>query len=323
MKFLGSLWVMAVLCLCMLLLGETVYGKTVYKWTDSQGEVHLTDYPPEQTEAQTAVEAIDEKDVERRIERFKGPAIPHGDRAGLGSAGWVPGTGGAGAAEMEKFLAGWFASPDMGLFQLMSAKMMTLAVAFVLSFHLFYSLALYLICRKLGVPQPWLAWIPTVNFVPTVRAAGLSLWWSLPLLVPLLSYIPGVITHPILVLLVFGVLLFDLVFFFVLWGRICGNLWISQWWSLMILLPPLFVILIGYLAFKDEPDERSVSRLRPALATLVLFAVLTTSSYVGLNKIVIPRMVNEMEQQFSNMDWSLPASEAAHQLLSHPQGAQH
>ncbi len=309
--------------LLFLLIGSTVDGKTVYKWIDNQGEIHLSDYPPEQAKAQRPVEAIDFKDVERRVERFKGPAIPLDDSAALGSALWLPGAGGAGAVEMEQFLSGLFASPQTGLFQLMSAQMMTLVVAFVLSFHLLYGLSFYLICRKLHVPHSWLAWIPMLNFVPMVRAAGLSLGWSVPLLVPLLSYIPGVVTQPILVTLIFAALVFDLMLFFVLWVRICGNLWISRWWGLLILLPPLFLILLGYLAFKEEPEERTVPRLRPAVATLVLFLVLTTSSYVGLNKVLIPRMMNDMEQQLSNMDWSLPSSEEALQLLSNPQGSQH
>ena len=323
MKFSRALWMISTLSLFILLIGSPVDGKTIYKWTDNQGEIHLSDYPPEQATAQTPAEAIDVKEVERRVERFKGPAIPLDDSAALGSAGWVPGAGGAGAVEMEQFLSGWFASPQTGLFQLMSAQMMTLVVAFVLSFHLLYGLSLYLICRKLHVPHSWLAWIPMLNFVPMVRAAGLSLGWSVPLLAPLLGYIPGVLTNPILVILILAMLVFDLVFFLVLWVRICGNLWISRWWGLLILLPPLFVILIGYLAFKEEPEERSVPRLRPAVATLVLFVVLTTTSYVGLNKVLIPRMMNDMEQQLSNMDWSLPSSEKALQLLSNPQGSQH
>lgn len=323
MKLSGTLWMVSTLSLFILLIGSPVDGKTVYKWTDTQGEVHLTDYPPEEAKAQAPAEAIDVKDVQRRIERFKGPAIPLEDSAALGSAGWLPGAGGAGAAEMEQFLAGWFASPQLGLFQLMSAKMMTFVVAFLLFFHLMYSLALYLICRKLHVPHPWAAWIPTVNFVPMVRAAGLSLWWSVPLLAPLLGYIPGVATNPILVILIFAMLVFDLLFFFVLWMRICGNLWISKWWGLLILLPPLFFILLGYLAFKEESEERSVPRLRPAVATLVLFVLLTTTSYVGLKKVVIPHMMNDMEQQMSTMNWSFPSSEDALQLLSNPQGSQH
>jgi hypothetical protein len=333
MKLSRTVWMIAALSLLVFLVGGPVDGKTVYKWTDSKGEVHLTDYPPEQVGDQTPVEAIDVKEIERRIERVKEPALPpeaeaafeeltRNLAAAFGSSGPVPGGEIPGAEKMQQQMAGWFASPEMGLFQLTSARMMTFVVAFGLFVHLLYSLSLYQICRKLGVPHAWLAWIPTVNFIPTVRAAGLSLWWSLPLLAPLLSYIPGVSTNVILVILLIAVLVFDIVFFFVLWIRICGNLWISKWWGLLILVAPLFLILLGYLAFKEEPEERSVSRLRPAMATLVFFVVLTASSYVGLKKVVMPRMMNEMEQPMSTMSQSFFPSEDALKLLSNPEGPQ-
>ncbi len=319
--------------LLFLLVEKPLDAKTVYKWTDSKGEVHLTDYPPEQAGNQTPVEAIDVKEIERRIERVKEPALPPEAEAALGeltrelaaafgSSGPVPGGEIPGAEEMQKQMAGFFASPEMGLFQSMNVKMMTAVVAIALFFHLLYSLSLYLICRKIQVPHAWTAWIPTLNFIPTVQAAGLSAWWSLPLLVPLLNYIPGVPTNPVVVILLFAVLLFNLVFFVVLWVRICGNLWISKWWGLLILLPPLFFILLGYLAFKEEPEERTVAWLRPAMATLALFGVLTASSYVGLKKVVIPRMLNEMEQQMSIMGQSFLSSEDALKLLSNPEGSQ-
>ncbi len=321
------------LFLVFLLFEKPVDAKTVYKWTDSKGEVHLTDYPPEQTGTETPVEAIDVKEIERRIERVKEPILPpeadaalqeltRNLAAAMGSAASVPSEEGPSPEEMQQQLAGWFASPQMGLFQMMSAKLFTAVVALGLFVHLLYSLSLYLICRKLEVPHPWLSWIPTVNFIPTVQAAGLSIWWSLPLLAPLLSYIPGFSTSTILSLLLFVVVLFDLFFFVVLWIRICGNLWISRWWGLLILLPPLFLILLGYLAFKEEPEERSVPTLRPAMVTLAVFAVLTAGAYVGLKKVVMPRMMNEMEQQLSTMTQSLLSSEDAEQLLSNPQGSQ-
>ncbi len=333
MKFSQIACVVWTLFLVFFLVDPPLDAKTVYKWTDEKGEVHLTDYPPEQTGGPTEVEAIVVREIERRIERVKEPALPpeaegaleemtRSLAAAFGNAGAVSGGDVPRAEEMQQQMARWFSSPEMALFQWMSAKMFTAVVAVALFLHLLYSLSLYLICRKLEVPHPWMAWVPTLNVVPTVGAAGLSLWWCLPLLAPLLSYIPGLSTHPIFALFLFAIVVFDMVFFVVLWVRICGNLWMSKWWGLLILLPPLFLILLGYLAFKEEPEERTVPTLRPVMVTLVVFLVLTASSYVGLKNVVMPRMMNEMEQQLSTMGQSFFSSEDARQLLSNPQASQ-
>ena len=56
-----------------------------------------------------------------------------------------------------------------------------------LTAYLFYSYCLYLIATKLGEANAWLAFIPVFNFILILRMAGMSGWWILGLLVPLLN----------------------------------------------------------------------------------------------------------------------------------------
>ena len=53
--------------------------------------------------------------------------------------------------------------------------------------YLFISYSVYLIAKKLGEENAWLAFVPVFNFVLILRIAGMSGWWILGLLVPLLN----------------------------------------------------------------------------------------------------------------------------------------
>lgn len=54
-------------------------------------------------------------------------------------------------------------------------------------FYIFFAYCIYVIAKKLGAESAWLAFVPVFNFVLILRIAGMSGWWILGLLVPLLN----------------------------------------------------------------------------------------------------------------------------------------
>ena len=63
----------------------------------------------------------------------------------------------------------------------------------LLAFHLFYSYCCLLICRKTGNPGGFWVWVPLFQFLPLLRAAGMSRWWFLACFVPLLNLVPAIL----------------------------------------------------------------------------------------------------------------------------------
>jgi hypothetical protein len=305
----------AVLLWCILLTPDLLHSRTVYKWVDANGQLHFTDYPPQEGQGGILQESIEVKEAEGRKSGETAPGISSAIAEALNQIGetlpaslqgtemekWVQSVPIFSARDgtLEEQLTAFFSSPQMRLFQLWSGMMMTFIVALVLFGHFYYALCLYLICRKVEVGHGWLAWVPVVNFFPLVRAAGKSGWWSIPLLAPMLGSIPQVAQNPSVMLVLFGMLVFDLVFIVVLWVRICHNLWINKWFGLLVLIPPVHMILMGYLAFREEPEELGLRRLRPAVVALIFFLVLTAGFHSAFHKVLMPRLTDQLLQDSS------------------------
>jgi hypothetical protein len=265
MKKIGyyKIIIFSVLLGSLLLDPRPLCSKTLYKWMDSKGEVHVTDIPPNNDAEGTLLEEIEMK-----------------DRAGQGIWKWRASRKIVNPEEGTSLnrLSAWMSSPEMKLFELQSARMMTVVFGAAIFLNLFYSLCLYLIARKVGLRIAWLAWIPVANFFPLAGSAGLSPWWGILFVLPSLASIPQVGMNTVLVLV------------------LCLNLWVSGWFGLLVLIPPFFFILLGYLAFREESEELSVPRLRPAVITLVLCLALTASFHVAFKKVWMPWW-NELVQQ--------------------------
>ena len=104
-----------------------------------------------------------------------------------------------------------------------------------LAVYVYFCLCIFLIAKKLGVPNPWLAWIPLVQLWTVVNCAGKPWWWLLLLLVPIVSFIVSIM----------------------LWMSISENLGRNKWLGLLMLLPIFNLIYIGILAFSK--GEKNVS----------------------------------------------------------------
>lgn len=110
----------------------------------------------------------------------------------------------------------------------------------LLLFYLFGCYCGKLICDKTGKKAGLLIWVPVLQNLPMLRAADMSGWWLLPLLLPGLNLIPAVI-----------------------WAvKITQARNKSGWIALLLLLPLLNVLAFLFLAFSSgRPRERAKPRM--------------------------------------------------------------
>ena len=119
-------------------------------------------------------------------------------------------------------------------------------VGVVLLLHLFQCYCLMLICRKTGKPPGILVWLPVLQVFPMLRAAGMSGWWFLGLLVPVLNLVASV-----------------------LWclniAKARGK---SVWVGVLLLLPVTNVFAFLYLAFSNGAPAGEKEEPEPKIMTL-------------------------------------------------------
>jgi hypothetical protein len=127
-----------------------------------------------------------------------------------------------------------FPAPTMlpGLF----AGFATLIIILEIAFYIYFCLCLFLIAKKLDVPNPWMAWIPIVQIWTVVNCAGKPWWWILLLLVPVVNIFIGI----------------------VLWMSITENLGKNKWLGLLMLVPIVNFVYIGILAFSKGEKHVSI-----------------------------------------------------------------
>ena len=119
--------------------------------------------------------------------------------------------------------------------QLTSAEITGIAVDAATAYVIFCSCSL-LLCRKTGREPGLLIWIPILQILPLLRAAGMSWRWSLTFFVPVLNLVA--------------------------WMGWCVNIAISRrkslWWALLLILPVTNVFAFVYLALSGvDSQERS------------------------------------------------------------------
>src|ERR1039457_2156897 len=144
--------------------------------------------------------------------------------------------------ELSKQLQQWRAHPPARLAAMFwigskpNYPVLGIALLIYLVLHLFYSYCCLLICRKAGHPPGILVWLPCLKLFPMLRAAGMSFWWLLPLLVPVLNLGP-----------------------LILWPlKIAKARGKSAWIGLLLLVPVinLFVFLsLSFSAVAFGPDD--------------------------------------------------------------------
>jgi hypothetical protein len=137
--------------------------------------------------------------------------------------------------------------PGLALSALLPWKLLIVVMAVALGFYLFQCYCFMLICQKTGNPPGVLVWIPVLQIFPLLRAAGMSGWWFVGFLVPVVSLVASV-----------------------LWAvNISKARGKSGWVALFVILPVTYPFAILYLAFsgggatEEDEAEPQVMTLQP------------------------------------------------------------
>jgi hypothetical protein len=75
----------------------------------------------------------------------------------------------------------------------LTPQVIAIAAGSALILHLCWSFCVALICLKVDKPGGIMAWVPILQAIPMLRAAGMSAWWFPALFIPLVNIIPGVL----------------------------------------------------------------------------------------------------------------------------------
>jgi hypothetical protein len=115
------------------------------------------------------------------------------------------------------------------------------ATLILFAFYIYFALAWYSIAKKLKYRYPWLAWIPFANAAMVLQLGGFHWAWIFLALIPLIGWIAlAVIT-------------------IIATWRIFERRKYPGWFSLAPVLPYigpiLYLITIGFVAWKDQPKR--------------------------------------------------------------------
>jgi hypothetical protein len=124
--------------------------------------------------------------------------------------------------------------------------MMLGILAIIVLCYLFQCYCFLLICRKAGHPPGLWVWLPVLQWIPLLRAAGMSAWWFVACLLPLVNLVA-----------------------FIVWSvNIAKARGKSGWVAFFLILPPTSFLTLLYLAFsnggraKEESKEPEVMALQ-------------------------------------------------------------
>jgi hypothetical protein len=118
----------------------------------------------------------------------------------------------------------------------------------MLLFHIAFCFCCRLICEKTGNSPGALIWIPVLNLIPMLKAAGMSPGWIVAFVLPLLNIIAQIV-----------------------WSfKISAARGKSAWVGLLLILPVTGLFAFLYLAFSSGADkeDKKAEPVAPQLMTL-------------------------------------------------------
>jgi hypothetical protein len=104
----------------------------------------------------------------------------------------------------------------------------------VLAFYIYAALALMAIAKKTKTPNGWLAFIPIANIYLMTQMAGISGWWTLAIFAAIIPIIGGL------------AILAGMIY---LWWIIAEKINKPGWWSILMLIPIVNIIILGIMAW--------------------------------------------------------------------------
>ena len=100
-------------------------------------------------------------------------------------------------------------------------------LVFALAVYLFFCFCCKKICEKCGQKPGILIWIPIVNIIPLLQAAGMAVWMIVLFLIPFVGFIVAIM----------------------MWAKICTARGKSPLLVIGVVLLP--IVFIPYLAFSE------------------------------------------------------------------------
>ena len=105
---------------------------------------------------------------------------------------------------------------------------------FVIVVYAYMAYAIYTIAKKTNTENPWMAWIPILQYWLLVKMARKHWGWFIAMLIPFVNIIALI----------------------VVWMKIAEERRRPNWWGALIIVPLVnFVIPVGMLAFTEAHNE--------------------------------------------------------------------
>jgi len=122
------------------------------------------------------------------------------------------------------------------IIQLIEAMLIAFLVTFMI-LYIYVGAAVMAIAKRTQTPQAWLAFIPIANVYLMAKTADLSGWYTTSLALAAIPFIGPYITTATLVFI---------------WWRIAERLGRPGYWSVLMLIPMVNMVLLGIMAWGKE-----------------------------------------------------------------------
>jgi hypothetical protein len=134
--------------------------------------------------------------------------------------------------------------------------------------YVWFALCLYIIAKKIGTSNPWLAWIPIANIYLMCKVAGKPGWWIVFFCLTIILAIPMSIASVMVMFLAMGggeipawftpltiativSGLISWVLLIIIWMAIAKARHKPSWLGVLIIIPIANLVIPGILAFSD------------------------------------------------------------------------
>jgi hypothetical protein len=106
-----------------------------------------------------------------------------------------------------------------------------------LGMYVYMALVLQSIAKRLKHDNPWWAWIPVLNIVQITDLVKMSRWWALIILASVVPFVGGLAMAAVMIWW---------------WWIIAERLNYPGWYSLLLLIPIVNLIVLGMMAWSKR-----------------------------------------------------------------------
>jgi len=99
----------------------------------------------------------------------------------------------------------------------------------VIAIYIYVAYSIMVIANRTNTENSWFAWVPILNLYLLCKIADKPGWWLILFLIPLVNIVISIIV----------------------WMRIAEKMGKPSWLGILWVIPPLGLIVVGYLAFSD------------------------------------------------------------------------